>query len=90
MILGVLTWATGGARWRLYAAGAVVAMTILGAMVWSWRASIRRDEGARLRAISTAQALARAMERAVNDDEIRRLPPAARRSRLRQWASADE
>lgn len=86
-MIPLIAWAAGGGRWRLYVAGAVVAVAILGGLLLSWRAAIRRDERARVRAVQTAEALARAMERASTDDAIRRLPAADRRERLRAWSA---
>lgn len=86
-MIGLLTWATGGGRWRLYLIGVVVA--VVGTLIAYWRHRVASDAVAAERADAVQDALKRAVERAKTDDEIRSLPPDDRRERLRQWAPPD-
>ena len=86
MILTLLGWAAG-ARWRLYLVGGLILAGIAALAVW--RASIARTAVERERAAAQAASLANALKRAATDDEIRRLDPADRRDRLREWASPE-
>ena len=81
MIASVAAWLLGsrvGHALLLFVLGAGV----LGLIVLT---AFRRgkQDGALERAIATAERVA---ERMASDDEIRRLPQAERRERLRQWA----
>lgn len=81
MIASVAAWLLGSRLGR----GLVLVLlgaAILGLIVLSAFRRGKRD-GALERAIATA---GRVAERMASDDEIRRLPRAERRERLRQWA----
>lgn len=80
-MLRMLTWATGGMKWRAY----VVALLVVALALYKVIAAIRKTERDRVHALNQAQTLATVAERIAGNDEIRRLSPDARRERLRKW-----